>query len=105
GESAHGDPGQPGGGYQDAGYPNTGYPETGHEFPDASATAQYGRLSSSQAAGLAVPEFIPADSVGLPNESAAGTPRPHRRPSPFTLLCSEGPEVHRLPGPDAAGAR
>lgn len=105
GESAHGDRGQPGGGYQDAGYPNTGYPDTGHEFPDASATAQYGRLSSSQAAGLAVPEFIPADTVGLPNESAAGTPRPYGRLSIFTLLDSKAAEFDRLAEQAAEGVR
>jgi len=104
GEAAHGDQG-PGGGYQDAGYPNTGYPDTRHEFPDASATAQYGRLSSSQAAGLAVPEFTPADSVGLPDESAAGTPRPYGRLSIFTLLDSKAAEFDQLAEQAAEGVR
>jgi quinol monooxygenase YgiN len=100
GQAAYGDRGQPAGGYQDAAYPNTGYPHTG--YPDASATAQYGRLSSSQAAGPAVPEFIP---VGSPNETPAGTPRPYGRLSIFTLLDSKAAEFDRLAEQAAEGVR
>jgi len=54
---------------------------------------------------LAVPEFIPADSVGLPNESAAGTPRPYGRLSIFTLLDSKAAEFDRLAEQAAEGVR
>ena len=133
-DSGYGSGGWSGGGYQEPGYgqPATGgsgfgggtvYDSTanghapgsyaadttvsrrpGGEFPETSATAQYGR-SPSWGPDLVNGEYGPSGQARSANGSPPGTPRPYGRLSIFTLLEDKAAEFDRLAEQAAEGVR
>ena len=74
------------------------------EFPETSATAQYGRFSSWEP-DLANGEYGPSGQAGQSNGIPSGTPRPYGRLSIFTLLEDKAAEFDRLAEQAAEGVR
>jgi quinol monooxygenase YgiN len=74
------------------------------EFPETSATAQYGSVASWEP-DLASGEYGPSGQSGQANGIPSGTPRPYGRLSIFTLLEDKAAEFDRLAEQAAEGVR